>query len=182
MLMLFVWAVVAVIGVAGFIEGSANHKALGSTGYELLHIGAWACVIVGGLMAVAILLGVPGRPSRGASKQERSAAIHPVWPPTRLDYFSLAAFAVVAFAAIEREWIMVGTALFAILIAVVLPRMVGQFEVSGPIRLKGRLVDPDAPRFRGALKNQTSQSQLETHPAETLLPPALRQSTGSPVD
>lgn len=40
---------------------------------------------------------------------------------------------------------MIGVALFAILIAIVLPRMKGPFEVSGPIRLKGELIEQEQP-------------------------------------
>jgi len=99
-----------------------------------------------------LAVGVP--PSRprppAATLASRDGAIHLVWPPTRLDVFSILAFAVVAYAAVEREWIMVGIALFAILIAVVLPRMTGPFEVGGPVRLKGELIDHQV-RLRGVV-------------------------------
>jgi hypothetical protein len=82
------------------------------------------------------------------------------WPPTRLDVFALAALGVVVYAAIEREWIMVGVALFATLIAVVLPKLRGPFEVTGPVKFKGELIDPQSPRLKGVVG--ASPRQLET--------------------
>jgi hypothetical protein len=96
------------------------------------------------------------------------------WPPTRLDLFSLAALAVVVYSAIEREWIMVGVALFAVLIAVILPRMKGPFEVGGPVRLKGELIDPQAPRLKGVMG--ANPQQLETGPPGPAQPPALPET------
>jgi hypothetical protein len=93
------------------------------------------------------------------------------WPPTRLDVFSIAALAVVVYAAIEREWIMVGVALFATLVAVVLPKLRGPFELTGPIKFKGELIDPQAPRLRGVV-DDASQRQLETGQPTPPLPPA----------
>jgi hypothetical protein len=74
------------------------------------------------------------------------------WPPTRLDLFSLVAFGVVVYAGIERERVMVGVALFAALVGVVLPKLRGPFELSGPIRFKGELIDPQVPRLRGVVE------------------------------
>lgn len=149
MLMLFVWAVVAVVGVAAFIEDGANHQALGSTGYDLLLIAAWACVIVGALMALATAFGVPVRAN---NRSTRSA--HPLyvgWPLTRLDIFSVLAIGVVAFAAVEREWAMVGVALFAVLIAALLPRMEGAFKLGGPVPLEGILRDEPTSQLEGIM-------------------------------
>lgn len=92
------------------------------------------------------------------------------WPPTRLDLFSLLALVVVVYSAVEHEWVMVGVALFAILIAVILPRMKGPFEVGEPVRLKGELIDPQAPRLKGVV--DTSPRQLETDPRGPAQPPA----------
>jgi hypothetical protein len=92
------------------------------------------------------------------------------WPPTRLDVFSVAALAVVVYAAIEREWIMVGVALFATMIAVVLPKLRGPFELTGPIKFKGELIDPQSPRLKGVV--DASQRQLETGQPAPPLPPA----------
>lgn len=93
------------------------------------------------------------------------------WPPTRLDVFSIAALAVVVYAAVEREWIMVGVALFAALIAVVLPKLRGPFELTGPIKFKGELIDPRSPRLRGVV-GDASPRQLETGPPTPPPPPA----------
>jgi len=142
MLGIFVWALVSVAGVAAHIEDDAHRRALGATGYDLLRIGGWGFVIVGGLMAFAIALGVPMRAREKAASPR--AAAHPLytgWPPTRLDIFSVLAFGVVAFAAVEREWVMVGVALFAVLIAALLPRMEGAFKLGGPVPLEGILRD-----------------------------------------
>jgi hypothetical protein len=98
----------------------------------------------------------------------------PEWPPTRLDLFSLLALAVVVYSAVEHEWIMVGVALFAILIAVILPRMKGPFEVGGPVRLKGELIDPQAPRLKGVV--DSNPRQLETDPRDPVQPPALPET------
>lgn len=68
----------------------------------------------------------------------------------RLDIFAIAAFAVLVYTAIEREWIMVGVALFAVLVAVLLPRMRGPFEIGGPVKLKGELIDSQV-RLRGVV-------------------------------
>jgi hypothetical protein len=91
----------------------------------------------------------------------------------RLDIFAIVAFAVLAYAAIEREWIMVGVALFAVLIAVLLPRMRGPFEVGGPVKLKGELIDPQV-RLRGVVSppSQAGEPNLEPPPA----PPGPTQS------
>jgi hypothetical protein len=100
--------------------------------------------------------------------------VHPdrlEWPPSRLDIFSVAALAVVVYAAIEHEWIMVGVALFAALIAVVLPKLRGPFELTGPIKFKGELIDPQSPRLRGVV-NDASQQQLGTGQPTPPLPPA----------
>jgi hypothetical protein len=92
------------------------------------------------------------------------------WPPTRLDLFSLTALVVLVYAALEHEWIMVGVALFAVLIALILPRMKGPFEVGGPVRLKGELIDPRAPRLKGVV--DPSPRQLESDPPGPAQPPA----------
>lgn len=86
---------------------------------------------------------------------------HLEWPPTRLDLFSLAALGVVAYAGVEHEWIMVGVALFAALVAVILPKLRGPFEMAGPIKFKGELIDLQAPRLRGVVE-PTSPRQPET--------------------
>lgn len=96
---------------------------------------------------------------------------HISWPPTRLDLFSLTALGVVVYAGVEHEWIMVGVALFAMLIAVVLPKMRGPIEISGPVKFKGELIDPQAPRLRGVV-DEASQRQLETGRPTPPLPPA----------
>jgi hypothetical protein len=93
------------------------------------------------------------------------------WPPSRLDVFAVAALAVVVYACIEREWIMVGIALFAALIAVVLPKLRGPFELSGPIRFKGELIDPRAPRLKGVV-GEASLPQLGTGQPTPPPPPA----------
>jgi len=105
--------------------------------------------------------------------------VHPdriEWPPTRLDLFSLTAVGVVAYSAVEHEWIMVGVALFAVLIAVVLPRMRGPFEVSGPVRFKGELLDPQAPSFKGVVDSTTRQ-QPGTGQPDPSQPPAPPEQT-----
>lgn len=96
------------------------------------------------------------------------------WPPTRLDIFSVAALAVVVYTAIEHEWIMVGVALFAALIAVVLPKLRGPFELTGPIKLKGELIDPRAPRLKGVVGEASPQRVGTDQPAPPL-PPAPRE-------
>jgi len=90
---------------------------------------------------------------------------HLRWPPTRLDLFGLASLGVLVYAAFERQWTVVGVALFALLIAGVLPMMRGPFEVGGPVKLKGELVDP--PARGGALELPSRQ------PSETDRPDAL---------
>jgi hypothetical protein len=77
------------------------------------------------------------------SRVERSSA-HPLyigWPLTRLDQFSVIAIGVVIFACVERDWAMIGIALFAMLIAALLPRMEGAFKLGGPVPLEGILRD-----------------------------------------
>ncbi len=174
MLGIFGWSVVAVAGIAAFIEDDANHKALGKTGYDLLRIGAWALVIFGGLLALYALF--HPRPPRDATAP-RDGAIHITWPPTRLDIFSVLAFAVVAYAAVEQEWIMVGIALFAVLIAVVLPRMKGLFEIGGPVRFKGELIDTQV-RLKGVVELSPQSQAAEPTQVRSQALPAQTQPPG----
>ena len=128
-------------------------------------------------MVVATLVGVPSPQRIARKEQTRHAAIHVVRPLTRLDYFSLVAFAVVVFAAVEREWIMVGVALFAVLVAVVLPQMAGPFELKGPITLKGELLNPEVPRLRGLAGDEATLPPRTAAPG--LAPPAAPPDTTS---
>jgi hypothetical protein len=95
------------------------------------------------------------RPSNARS----SHPLYVGWPPTRLDIFCVVAIGVVAFACIEREWTMVGIALFAVLIAALLPRMEGAFKLGGPVPLEGILRDEPAPKLEGVLPDDASDQQ-----------------------
>jgi len=70
---------------------------------------------------------------------------------------------------------MVGIALFAALIAVVLPKLRGPFELTGPVRFKGELIDPQSPRLKGVV--DPSPRQLETGQQAPPPPPAPHEQT-----
>lgn len=175
---LFGCALLIVLGIAAFTEAGANRSMLGTTGYDLLRIAAWALMVVGGLLAAVCLIDRAASQMAAASGKQGQRDAHPLfvgWPPTRLDLFSIVAFGVVGFAAVEREWIMVGIALFAILVAMVLPRMRDEFELSGPVKLKGILRDEPAPRLSGVIPanplppggNDRPDQPLRQDPPET---------------
>lgn len=181
------WGVLIVIGIAALVEIGANSATLGTTNSALLRVPAWACVVFGVLFAVRSLIGYAATRWPSLRQGYRHESIHFGWPPTRLDAFSVLAICAAAFAAVEREWIIVGVALFAILVAVVLPRMKGRFELSGPsgVGLTGELIDTDAGAHQfGGLAGQEAASLPQpqgAHP-KPARPRAPRGKTRPPKD
>ncbi len=105
-----------------------------------------------------------------------------VWPPRVSHLVAVLCVVVLGYAAVEREWIIVGLALVLTLVAVLTPRMIGPFEFGGPgFRFKGEVVDPHAtgdPAEQGYLLSRPSQ--LENDPPTQEPPPGPPRSTGSP--
>ncbi len=138
---LFVSGSLVVAGIAALIEDDASRPSLDLPAYEMLRIGAWALVVFGILLAITSLIRYLDNQPPDSAVIPANDPVHVTWPPTRLDVFSLIATGVAAFAAVEREWIMLGIALFTVLIAVVLPLMRGQF-VLRPGELIGEFDNP----------------------------------------
>ncbi|MFZ2049917.1 MAG: hypothetical protein WAU69_03155 [Solirubrobacteraceae bacterium] len=159
--MFVVCGVLAVAGIAAFIEDGANHVALGATDYALLRILAWALVVAAGLLGLTLILDRLA----AALGHPRPHHPHPAyvgWPPTRLDLFAAIGIAVAAYACVEHEWTIVGAALFGILVAALLPRMEGAFKIGGPVPLEGILTDGSGVQLDGIVPNDASGQPLET--------------------
>jgi len=85
MLQVLVWASVAIAGIAGLILGEANRHELSATAYTSIRIGAWAFLVIGGLLAVRVIADHEPPPQpRSTHEAETAAKVAKVTAPVLL--------------------------------------------------------------------------------------------------